>query len=643
MVVTTQNEVELYGTRFPIWGTVRQVVLTPFPGKITIGDYQRGDKTTTSEWVIADLSGGLGMQFQKLPQGHDRYWFGNLETKFQRGITLGQQVYQATIDPAPPSEFRLFTWYAGEIYAAASNSLYRGGGGENGAVTFVQVSSVETGGALGADSDITALVTLFNRLLVTTAESTYVYDATLGDWVRFANFGAVGAAYWDNKVFLLRSDGSLVWLLPDDFPFDPSGSGRDSQAGIDPAAVEPAGTFPLPVSSFKEFVTYYDMQGEMSLYAVTDRGLYLYDFPMAQFVATPVTWPVSDQVGRVAVWRGELFIPVGQALYRWNVDLVQESGPSKDDGLPPEFRGPISAVVPGHGLLYILTAYGEIGESVGYPDFNFHLGAEWFNTRYFNLAPGRASGIVMASPGTSWHGLWAGDVETGTPGGGIAASVAGKYRLYFSVGPSVYYTDAPTVLHNPLQRPDVTYQPNGFLVTPWFDAGWPELRKLALGLQVDADGCSETEQITIEAGWDGSDDWEVIATISENGMQEIPIPYEGGKIFRLCRLRVSMVRGGDETKSPVLRSLTLLFLRRPELSYGWEFVVTTHEPYKGITPLEMERRLLEIASEPGAGKLVFRDSEGREIERRVVVSQVMAAYGTKGDARGRWTVSVVEV
>jgi hypothetical protein len=50
--VWSPSEVSLYNTRFPIFGNVRRTNITPFPPKMTIGDYRRDDTDCLPHWPL---------------------------------------------------------------------------------------------------------------------------------------------------------------------------------------------------------------------------------------------------------------------------------------------------------------------------------------------------------------------------------------------------------------------------------------------------------------------------------------------------------------------------------------------------------------------------------------------------------------
>jgi hypothetical protein len=645
-IVVSENEVLLYGTRFPLWGQVKRTLITPFPGKVVTGDYTRADKILTSEWVTSDVSGGLGILFQRLPNHQDRFWFGTLETTFQRGITLNTRVFRARVNGNDQDKFpalvERFVVYYDDLYAVSDSYLYRTSGGKDGEVAFDPVRS-GSNEVFQADARIVDALVYHGRLYLLTSLSLYAYDFNQTNWVRYP-VGGIGMAVHDSKLFILAGDGRFYWTDISKLPFDP-GTNHTS-ASFDPdTALTAAGVFPLLPGSFRQFVNFIDGNNEPALYAVTDRGVLLYDYAERAFNMTPLTWPRSDLVGQACVWRGELYVPVDQIIYRYNLEVVQVTGPNKDDGLPFAYQGPVRAVIPGHAYIYCVQQYQKSPFPEGAPDFDFHLGYEWHNTRYFFGNDGIFGTILFCSPAAAgWHGVWLDSDVSGRAGGAIVASINGRNRLWLAVGPHVYYLDSPSGLHNPLQRPWHRYQERAWMVTSWFDAGWNELTKLALWVQVETANCSPSERIILEVGWDYEELFEPLAVITTNGLVEIPIPYEGGRPFRSVRFRITMERDpNDDRKSPVLLDLTLGYHRRPKAVYGFEVTVSTHQPYKGLTPLQLTERLLEIAGSQKTGIFVYRDGDNVIRQHRVLVSRLVGAQGTGPDSRGRWLLSVVEM
>src|SRR5690606_12839558 len=91
--------------------------------------------------------------------------------------------------------------------------------------------------------------------------------------------------------------------------------------------------------------------GEWALYAVAADGLYIHDPTTLRFYPTQVTWAPGLPVGRACVWRGEVYLPVGSSLYRWNGQTVVGTGPDRDEGLPAELADQVVGVYPAHGFL----------------------------------------------------------------------------------------------------------------------------------------------------------------------------------------------------------------------------------------------------------------------------------------------------
>lgn len=73
--VTSEKEIYLGDTRFPIKGRVRPSLISVMPGKVTIGDYSLADELVASNWVMSDQRGGILVENMDEATHQDRaYW-----------------------------------------------------------------------------------------------------------------------------------------------------------------------------------------------------------------------------------------------------------------------------------------------------------------------------------------------------------------------------------------------------------------------------------------------------------------------------------------------------------------------------------------------------------------------------------------
>lgn len=604
---TREGVISLYGVNYPLAQRplVRRAI-TPFPQKVVTGDYRRSDHVVESEWVSSDFTGGLGVLFAEPTRHLDRYWFGSLDGRY-RYLTLPPLVESRGTIPV----VQRFLSFADRIYALAAETLYRW---EEETQSWSDLGSV-----LGAFSDVAIYD---GRIVVLTTTGTSVYDADLDSWTHVPGAGGFALGVWDDKLFRIDMQNRMLWTI------DPT----------DGSSWQMAGKFPAPPGYTRQLIPYFDAAGDIVLHAVARDGLYAYDFAAQRFYPTGLQYPETDQVGRAAVWRGELYVPVGLSIYKYNTNAVTVVGPDRDDGLPAHLSGRVQQVVAGHGLWFaVIAAAQQSGGSTSHIDTGLPIETALF--------PGvSVTGAILMSPGIAFHLLTqrSGISEMGDV---AALSGDGTYRLWGSDSLGVWSVDLPVGLHNPLQNPTQRYAPEGALITSWWDMGWSELDKLALGIDVDAvvpDGC----EVSVYVGWDYREEWEYVGSVTATGKQRFRIGGTEGHHFRAARLLIAMRRGPDPSVAPLLRSCVLTYLRVPRLLWGWEVTLQLTDPYcretVGVPAHELIRRLEEAATSRVAGTFRYHD-EGGVIEKRVFITELVASEVQGPRREGRYSVSLIEL
>jgi hypothetical protein len=619
------NVIELYGVRFPV--SQRPVVrraITPFPQRITLGDYRAGDHVVESELVLADFTGGIGILYAAPERSLDRYWWGTLDGRY-RFLTLPP----ARFPRGNPGLVQRFISYNGAVYAFAGNTAY-----EYEETTGDWISRFTYPGAL---SD----VVVHDGVLVTLTQSALVlYDGASGNTLELvaATTGqpyhaGYALASWDDKLFVLGIDNVMYWSA-------------DSLVAKIAAEVSPtlvaAGKLLYPSGWCRQLVLYPDQTGEVVIHAVGRDGLFVYDFPSERFYQTQFTWPASGRVGRAAVWRGQLLVPVGNTIYLYNGALVQVVGPDKDDGLPPEVSGNVLAVVPGHGYWFsVLATPGRVVGSTLEDDWDVNmpnLPEGWF--------PGASrTGAILVSPQSSYHTL-ALYADIADMGDVAVLSANDEYGLWVSTTNGVDFIPLPEGLHNPLQIPTQVFAESGSLVTSWWDMGWRNLDKLALSLSVNAIVPSGGS-ITFSIGFDGSDTWLPVGTVTTTGRTRFRIGNIQGIPFRLVRFLLEFQRGPDPRQAPLLIDAVFTFLRTPRLLHGWELNLQLTDPYcleqVGVPAARLVATLEDLVRNRRAGTLRYIDEDGREVTRRVYITEMVASELVGPYREGRYQVSVIEL
>jgi hypothetical protein len=146
--------------------------------------------------------------------------------------------------------------------------------------------------------------------------------------------------------------------------------------------------------------------------------------------------------------------------------------------------------------------------------------------------------------------------------------------------------------------------------------------------------------------YDGSEVYETIATVTENGFTQYDVGGEPGIIFRRIKLRIFMFRGDTITASPILRSVVFGFMRRPRLLWGWDVdIQLTDQPFYGKGAEELVERLYEITEEiRTAGRFVYRDRiHGILRDRRALVTNIVGNEVSGDEAYARYKISMIQL
>lgn len=628
------NTVELFGVTLPIHGPVRRTYLTPFPPKMTTGDYSRDDQVLASTWVFSEVSGGLGIKNPSLPRDMDRYDFGTLDGRWRNQIVLLPRVHQA--DPEGPAQVMID--YNERLYYTIGVNIYR--------------YHVHTGQRELMEHTLpsvaTAIAVYYGRMFILTQDGMVAYDIHTDTWTDYPEVRGLGLIGWDQKLFYLDYENNVYWTVdPDDPHQHPDTEG----------AWEWGGQVPLPPGYCGHMILYHDMLDEPTIFVSTRIGLFAYDFDSYRFLLTSMSHPAIKRGGPTSscgygatVFRGEVYLPVGQDGYRFNHAVVEQYGPNRDEGLPEQLRGDLTRFIAGHAYLYAFLATTNVGEEVeDPPDDVFEEGSlmplkvsQRTTDKFFSQS--ERYGAVLATTGSAWHVVHV-DYQAGAGvGAGLVADIEGTRRLWFSSGSGLYWVQAPSALHNPLQSPFTEFQPDGFLDTFWYDAGWKELPKVAFGIEVTAENITDTEYIELYVAWDNNESWEHVGRVSRNGRSSFNLGQTEGRRFHSVKLRIEMVRGDDATKTPILKTGLLSFHRQPRKLYGWEFTVRLGgQDFHGLTTTDLYNQLNNIIDSDNAGEFTYKDPSGRVRRHRVMVSSMSSAEQTGMDDTSQFQVSVVQI
>jgi hypothetical protein len=499
-------------------------------------------------------------------------------------------------------------------------------------------------------------------LWIQTLTSLYRYDPTINDWIAYATTPGYALAEWDEKLYRLDTTNTMQYIVD----------------AVMTGGWTPNGKLRLPPGYCQQLIPFFNLAGDTVLHAITRVGVYGYDHAAGKFYETPMTFPLSATPGKGAiVWRGELYIPTNEFIYKYNGSTITAVSPNRDDGLPPELRGDIATLVAGHSFYYavISTKQANVIQAIHMLLFDevdvattdpvLFNESSWIDT--FPLTATTTTGGIMVSPGAAWHGVV--EKVAGTDmGAATVATVQGTFRLWFSDGTGIYYIAQDTGLHNPFQNRTVDYRPDGRIEWGWTAIGFENMDKLALTLEVFAQQVDAENTIDIFVAWDDVDQWEQILHLTESGRVKIALNGTAGKVFRRVRFAVEMHRALNpdeaaawnlahpdlppkvgvplaEHNTPLMPNMTLSFVRRPPFLWGWDVDIPITGMKAGKTSKDLVERLYEITQQTKeAGILRYRvENSGVWREHQVMITNIQGAEPTGNEVVGRFTVSLVQL
>lgn len=253
---------------------------------------------------------------------------------------------------------------------------------------------------------------------------------------------------------------------------------------------------------------------------------------------------VSDlNFNSMCVHNGYLIFPVRDVIYQWNGSRLTRITPEKISNTWP----------------YI--TYGKFSNFCAIGDFLYCTGRT-------NEATYTES--LLCYDGVGWHKLC--DLITN----GIDSTTL----VFFDTSNNYLWVhisgESQTTYYIPLQGLSSFPYPNfptsgtHSLYSCIHDMGFARITKSSPSLLVEAENVTTTTYLTVYYSTDGKE-WVKWGRIVNDGVTELTMP--GGlrtQEYKTIQIRTDFTTS-IATESPILLGLTLRFLMRPEVSYGWNF------------------------------------------------------------------------
>jgi hypothetical protein len=565
-----RNEIVLNGVPFPIKGPVRYANITVPPNPVAFGDSsKKGDTQAMSTQIQSSNAGGAKIYRANSRTDTDRWWKSTCETRVREALTLPPQTIVMGKPAGLTSEqVSMIFSHNNEQYFVFANKVYR----------WLDASSQWSSLDRTLPTTPTDWISFGGKVYVAYGTGYDIKDAA-GVWSTVASPVNLWAL-WDAKLWRLTQTVTGQWGIFSSL----DGTNWNPIAGTLAANVSP-----------KQMVVYRDANNALSIYLVTNGGLYIYDATNAQFKESEIRYPAHQQRSRATVFNdGKMYLSVANlgllAITSGSQFVAQPVGLDLDDGVPSEWQGKIVDLKAGYNFIHVLVdasvqnAYAPTDSGLGEP----------FEPHQWPSVSGNTT--LWAFSGTAWNVLW--DAPTGNlPGTALdIASSYGKNRVYWGAFGQGYYQDLYSGTFNPRQVSTRNYDLGCSHITSWFDMGTENQKKLFKSLQVRVAQATANETITVFYGLDLDDaTWYPLGTINANGRFEFAINNQYGRAADYIRFRFDMTRGSDSTKTPVVEFWANEWLRLLPVTPGFTFLVDLSKPYKGKTPLHLFKLLQDYA------------------------------------------------
>lgn len=631
-----EQEVLLYGQRFPIKGLIRDSLVSVFPGKVVQGDPSRADDPLASSYVMSDWVGGSLRKYMNPQVDIDRYYHSSASTWTSRQLTLGPAVRDLGSAGLTDKHVRCGADYAGNLYVCFDDRLVRVNSDESltiigtlsSTATDIVVYKLLTGASAGTDILVIACgagnINYYNGTTLTTSG---------------AGTGKQYLAVWDDKLFSITNTGVLA--STSDITAA-SGGWANVSSGLRLATNSATGLHIYPNAS-----------GEDALHVATTRGLYFYDESVDKIRPTRLQLPEQPLAGTAtAVWRDDLYFAGGNlAVDRWTGTTISQAGLNRDEGLPQDLRGMITSLAP--SVNYLFASVENLAVSpLGDPIFGWSQSLGAYGP-YYGAAMSEQAGIaaIMIRTGSGWHTWYqSNSVGTGSKWVGVT-STSPSYRLAYGMDNKLFVSDLYPDVINSLENTLQGYRDTAEHVTPWNDMGWSEIDKLGLTVHLKAqhlDDPGHTATIDVYYGLDRNDEnWTLLTTMSANEPEPVRIGGVNGVQFKSIRFKFVLHRDPtDQGHTPVLEFATLVFLKSIKARWSYTFTVDCSDQYAGLWPEELEDKLKSIADPDREGELLgdfVGWVSGKLVSRKVKLTSLSGQVLSGPDMRGLYQVSVVSL
>ena len=610
----------LDGSRYPLIGPIQVQTLNILPPRVTTGVSDRDQEQIRSSVIYEDWAGGLGILNGDSTTQPDRYAYGTLDTRRRRTASLLPLATEASTDAPAGTRLRCMGTYFETLYGAWDTTVrFWSDAGANWNEppegSYVDLSANGT-------SILSMRLNSKDYIIFADADGTLRFDGST--WTYQAGDGALTPnaewlAEWDSRLWALDSNG-LLWDTTDF------------------ATWTKKAQLPLVSGEAQGLTTFFTQDNVSVLHSPTRSGLWIYNPDDDRWERTRLEFDRTARGGVGAKWRGDWFSFAGLDGYEDTANVISPMGLSRDDGLPPDSRGDITAVAATANWL-VVGVTGTDTDALQLTDTT--ASGPW---RVRVLVAETAFSALYAWNGAGWHPLWQG-TDAATQIDCIApVRASDSNRLWWGVGGTAFYQQMPVGIFNPRDEPTWPFAESGDLVTQWLaPGGKSEVPKLACDGQLALAHADADNSGAVSYAIDGDTNWTSLIGAQVTDTAD-PTTFNGGAglVFHKIRFKFALQRGSDDSEGPDLDWFTFTYL--PELRRLYRVTATID-----LSDQQHARRL-EAALQTTIEKEALLESsfrhQGQSVgpSGRVFLILGSGLTGTGAEiASGRWTVQVVSV
>lgn len=643
--VVNEGEISLDGRIYRLTGSVRRSLASQFPQKLVVGDYNEESNPITSVFTVSDQRGGIGQNILETETDVTRSWYASgLDMRYKGHIFLGPKVETSSGGPGQnfvPS--KAVSWPKGDSFGYQDTYVLSHGDGVVGQSTkrvseFVpstgmfdtKQSPLALGGVRGP-TDFNAGVVGGTRVMLVCDGSSlgFRWTVTPDDsnvaWSSDSH-AITQTAFWRDMLFGVTSSGQTLFSA-------------DLSDGFTAVAQFPDKAY----GAVQKLFTASDENGAERLYAAAATGLWVYDNANERWLRTALQFSYEPHV-TAEVWRNSIYVAAGLSMFNFiPPNQIISMGLDRDDGLPGRFasresgeRAHIVGLESTPTYLYALT-------TVPYSPYQATSGLFRWNEIGWE--------IVHESPT---------DSEAYFSGALAHNDASGKYRFIFTES-SPYTNENSTanggkMHHFVLDRQvnpkthgqNVTYSSAGTWESPWIEkTGSQSFTAHEVIVRSDHPTSSETLVVKYALDYDdtSANAYKTVVTKSQSGEASYLLPdfdEPSGVDFRSFKFKVDFQRGSDETKSPDLRRISLVYSK--SIQSLWQFGVELDltESVGGYSPREMRKALESRVRSGTLSEFTYRNEDGGSETHFVKTLQPQSVELTGHVESTRYQLTLVE-